>query len=215
MVGVIALVASRRLPESPRWLIEHGRLDRAEEVVSGLEVRASNAVESAVQAAGGAPAYTYSFCFADRGLTVAQRTDAEKDGPVGYGKRGSYEGFCSGGGILQLTGGVSAREAVLRADAGDAEMRSALQVSAEYMGACFAMLIDLLNPERIVVGSIYARAERHFRDTAQRVIDAETLPLSRAVCRVVPAQLGDAIGDYAALSVGIDGLANQKQAEKN
>ena len=140
---------------------------------------------------------------------------AEKDGPVGYGKRGSYEGFCSGGGILQLTSGVSAREAVLRADAGDAEMRSALQVSAEYMGACFAMLIDLLNPERIVVGSIYARAERHFRDTAQRVIDAETLPLSRAVCRVVPAQLGDAIGDYAALSVGIDGLANQKQAEKN
>ena len=139
---------------------------------------------------------------------------AEKDGPVGYGKRGSFEGFCSGGGILQLTGGVSAREAVLRADAGDAEMRSALQVSAEYMGACFAMLIDLLNPERIVVGSIYARAERHFRGTAQRVIDAETLPLSRAVCRVVPAQLGDAIGDYAALSVGIDGLANQKQAEK-
>lgn len=24
-------------------------------------------------------------------------------GPVGYGKSGSYEGFCSGGGIAQLT----------------------------------------------------------------------------------------------------------------
>ena len=34
---------------------------------------------AALEAAGGAPAYTYSFCFADRGLTVAQRTDAEKD----------------------------------------------------------------------------------------------------------------------------------------
>ena len=134
---------------------------------------------------------------------------AEKDGPEGYGKRGSYEGFCSGAGIAQLTGGVSAREAVQRADAGDERMLAALHASAERMGACFAMMIDLLNPERIVVGSIFARAERHFHDAMQRVIDREALPLSRAVCRVVPAQLGDAIGDYAALSVGIDGLAGQ------
>lgn len=134
---------------------------------------------------------------------------AEKDGPEGYGKRGSYEGFCSGAGIAQLTGGVSAREAVQRADAGDERMLAALHASAERMGACFAMMIDLLNPERIVVGSIFARAERHFRDAMQRVIDREALPLSRAVCRVVPAQLGDAIGDYAALSVGIDGLSGQ------
>ena len=135
---------------------------------------------------------------------------AEKDGPVGYGKRGSYEGFCSGGGIFQLTGGVSARDAVMRADAGDEEMLSALHASAEKMGACFALLIDLLNPERIVVGSIFARAERHFRDTMQRVIDAEALELSRSVCRVVPAELGDTIGDHAALSVGIDGLARMR-----
>ena len=134
---------------------------------------------------------------------------AEKDGPEGYGKRGSYEGFCSGAGIAQLTGGVSAREAVQRADAGDERMLAALHASAERMGACFAMMIDLLNPERIVVGSIFARAEHHFRDAMQRVIDREALPLSRAVCRVVPAQLGDAIGDYAALSVGIDGLSGQ------
>ena len=135
---------------------------------------------------------------------------AEKDGPVGYGKRGSYEGFCSGGGILQLTGGVSARDAVMRADAGDEEMLSALHASAEKMGACFALLIDLLNPERIVVGSIFARAERHFRNTMQRVIDAEALELSRSVCCVVPAELGDTIGDHAALSVGIDGLARMR-----
>lgn len=86
-------------------------------------------------------------------------------------------------------------------------MLDALHASAEKMGACFALLIDLLNPERIVVGSIYARVERYFRDTMQRVIDAEALELSRSVCRVVPAELGDAIGDHAALSVGIDGLA--------
>ena len=34
---------------------------------------------SALEDSGGAPAYTYSFCFSDRGLSVADRTDAEKD----------------------------------------------------------------------------------------------------------------------------------------
>ena len=34
-----------------------------------------------------------------------------EDGPVGYGKEGSFEGFCSGGGIAQL-GQVMAGEAL-------------------------------------------------------------------------------------------------------
>ena len=40
IVGVVALLASTRLPESPRWLVEHGRLDRAEAEVAALEARA-------------------------------------------------------------------------------------------------------------------------------------------------------------------------------
>ena len=135
---------------------------------------------------------------------------AAKDGPSGYGKRGSFEGFCSGGGIAQLAG-VSAREAVQRADAGDETMRAALRQSAEKLGLCLSLLIDLLNPERIVIGSIYARAERYFRQDALRVVEREALRRSSAVCQILPAQLGDAIGDYAALSVAIDGLA-QKNA---
>ena len=131
---------------------------------------------------------------------------AEKDGPVGYGKRGSFEGFCSGGGIAQLAGGKSAREVVELAGAGDARMRAVLSESARRLGACLALLIDLFNPERIVIGSIYARAERYFRDEAMRVVEQEALPRARCVCEVLPAQLGDAIGDMAALSVGIDGM---------
>ena len=34
---------------------------------------------AAIEAAGFAPDYTYSYCFDDRGLTLAQRTDVEKD----------------------------------------------------------------------------------------------------------------------------------------
>ena len=104
---------------------------------------------------------------------------AAADGPVGYGKAGSYEGFCSGGGIRQLAGGVSAKEAVARAEAGDAQMQAVLEKSAQRLGACLAMLIDLLNPQKIVIGSIYARAEKWFRETALRVIEEEALVYPR------------------------------------
>ena len=136
---------------------------------------------------------------------------AAADGPVGYGKAGSYEGFCSGGGIRQLAGGVSAKEAVARAEAGDAQMQAVLEKSAQRLGACLAMLIDLLNPQKIVIGSIYARAEKWFRETALRVIEEEALIYPRQVCSIVPAALGDAIGDVAALTVGIYGMGEREK----
>jgi putative MFS transporter len=40
VIAVIALVARFELPESPRWLALHGRLDEAEELVAGMERRA-------------------------------------------------------------------------------------------------------------------------------------------------------------------------------
>ncbi len=126
------------------------------------------------------------------------------EGPLGYGKAGSYEGFCSGGGIAQLAG-ISARETVLLAEKGDAGAEAVLRLSGQALGMACAMLIDLFNPERIVIGSIFARAERWFRQEMERVITEEALPASRALCRVLPAALGDAIGDIAALSVAIDG----------
>ena len=129
---------------------------------------------------------------------------AALDGPVGYGKRGSFEGFCSGGGIAQLSGGRSAREVVELAGQGDQAMVQVLEESARRLGQCLSLLIDVINPERIVIGSIYARAERWFRETALQVVRQEALGRSRQACSILPAQLGDAIGDMAALSVGID-----------
>ncbi|MBE5767052.1 MAG: ROK family protein [Clostridiales bacterium] len=135
---------------------------------------------------------------------------AAADGPVGYGKAGSFEGFCSGGGIHQLSGGISAKDVVMRAEAGDSEMQKVLEKSATKLGMCLSMLIDILNPERIVIGSIYARAEKWFKDTAWRVIEEEALVYPRNVCSVVPAKLGDAIGDMAALTVAINGLKEEE-----
>ena len=40
IVALLAFLGTLRLPESPRWLIEHGHVDRAEAVVASLEDRA-------------------------------------------------------------------------------------------------------------------------------------------------------------------------------
>lgn len=72
------------------------------------------------------------------------------------------------------------------------------------LGAGVSVLIDVLNPERIVIGSIFVRCEDLIRPAMEEVISRETLIYNRKVCSVVPAELGEAIGDIAALTIGMD-----------
>ena len=69
------------------------------------------------------------------------------------------------------------------------------------LGKAMAIVIDLLNPEMIVIGSVFVRSEQLLRDEMQKVINAECLAPAAAACRVVPAELGEALGDIAAISV--------------
>jgi len=150
-----------------------------------------------------------------------------EDGPVGFGKAGSFEGFCSGGGIAQLavsiiseklrTGervdfcpskdmlnDITARTVFEAAIASDPVAREIVNISAAYLGKGLAVLIDILNPECIVIGSIYARNEELFKPRIEKVLEREAIPAARKVCKIVPAALGDNIGDYAALCVALN-----------
>lgn len=130
-----------------------------------------------------------------------------ESGPEGYGKRGSFEGYCSGGGLSrlakELTGEhLSAKEICRMADAGDERAIGILQASAKRLGQGLAMLADMLNPEMIVIGSIYQRAGKHFEEEMQRVFREEALAENVSACRIVPAGLGESIGDIACLMAG-------------
>ncbi|HOF19830.1 MAG TPA: ROK family protein [Bacteroidales bacterium] len=145
-------------------------------------------------------------------------------GPVGYGKAGSWEGFCSGSGIAQLArtmvmekwqmgervsfcktrddfDNLNAQIVAEAAIRGDETALGVYRTSGEYLGRGLSILIDILNPEVIVIGSIFARSGKLLEPHTLRIIEAEALALSRNVCRIVPAQLGEDLGDYAALSV--------------
>jgi glucokinase len=145
-------------------------------------------------------------------------------GPVGYGKSGSLEGFCSGGGIAQLAGqmaleriqrgerpaiaptvadiaAITAKSVADAANGGDRLAMEAYEISGAYLGRGLAIIVDLLNPEIIVIGSIFARSGRLMLAAMERELARECLSVSLGACMVAPSALGESIGDYAALSL--------------
>jgi glucokinase len=134
------------------------------------------------------------------------------DGPVGYSKAGSVEGFCSGGGIAQLAERrlgrpFTARDLAQAARDGDAAALAVWEEVGDRLGRALAIAIDLLNLDCIVIGSIFARSESLLRPAMERALREESLPAALAVCVVRPAIFGDQLGDVAALTVAENGLA--------
>jgi len=154
-------------------------------------------------------------------------------GPVGFGKAGSFEGWCSGGGIAQI-GQMLARQRIQMgekvlycksleeltsitaktiADAallGDTTAKEVYILCAQYLGKGLALLIDILNPELIVLGSIFGRARILLEEEMTKTIKMEAFRDSNNVCRIVPAELQEQIGDIAALSLALIVSENTK-----
>ena len=134
-----------------------------------------------------------------------------EDGPEGYGKRGSWEGFCSGGGLSRLYAETTGRKETGKyicdaAERGEAAALGVIEKCAFYLGRGIALLIDILNPQCIVLGSIFARSEGLFRGIVESVVAEEALAASRRQCVIRPALLGELLGDKAALGVAVNGL---------
>ena len=150
----------------------------------------------------------------------------EKEGPFGYGKYGSFEGFCSRGGNATLRrmiaqdarregktplfcqseaelDSISCKSIAEALEQGDELAAEIFDIVGTYLGRGLSVLIDILNPEMIVIGSIYARQKNVLDKKMREALEQEALPVSRKACRIVPASLGELIGDYAAVSVGI------------
>jgi len=145
----------------------------------------------------------------------------EPDGPVGYNKAGSFEGFCGGAGIArlaqqkarELNGKVSfnkgrideiaTKEIAQAAKEGDAIAREIFTLSGHYLGMALSILIDILNPEIIVLGTLFVRCRDLLEPSMMKALQRESLSHSLSSCRIVPAGLGEQIGDYAAVSVAL------------
>ena len=147
-------------------------------------------------------------------------------GPVGYNKVGSVEGWASGGGmaqvaVQQVTAAIkngevtslaaqltinrilTAKDVAVAARQGDELAKRIVHSTGTRLGEALAILIDLLNPEVIVIGGLAMRFGESILAPARTVIDRETLSAPARACRIVPAALGEQIGDIAAICVAM------------
>ena len=145
-------------------------------------------------------------------------------GPVGYNKAGSVEGWVSGGGLAQVAlravelarrngkktllaacledqHAITARDVGMAAQHGDALAKQIIQSTGRRLGEVLATLVDILNPERIVIGGLAMRLGETLLAPARAVVKREALAAD--VCQIVPATLGEQIGDIAALCVAM------------
>ena len=134
-------------------------------------------------------------------------------GPVGYNKAGSAEGFCSGAGMtklafirakeqgIDLPEDFSTEELFRRIDEGDAFCLSVFKESAAHLGMILSYVVDILNPEVIVLGGVFMRQQERFMKEIVPILEREALPLANSVCKITGAGLSENIGDYAALAV--------------
>lgn len=147
------------------------------------------------------------------------------NGPLcACGKRGCLEALASGPAIarlaresmmygrhkrvLALAGGkpvdITAAHVVEAAKEGDPFAQQVLEEAGTYMGLGIANVIQILNPERIILGTIAVHAGELILAPIRAAVAEYTWERSRDACEIVPAALGDRAQDLAAIALWIE-----------
>lgn len=143
-----------------------------------------------------------------------------ESGPDFYGKRGSLEGLASGAGIAALARELfpvtlgklrDARELSERAERGEADASQVIAAAGEVLGEALALIVDLLAPQRIVLGSLARRLGQKFTGPMREALAREALGPTLQNCQVVDGELGERIGDMGALSVALEALRKKNK----
>lgn len=122
----------------------------------------------------------------------------EVPGPLGWdGRHGSIEVWCCGGGIAadhqRTTGQMLRGEQIAeRARTGDADAEATLSRWEDRLARAFASVINLLDPDVIVVGGGLSRLERLYENVPR--LWRDWVFSDRIETRLVAAQHGDASG---------------------
>ncbi len=147
------------------------------------------------------------------------------DGPLcGCGQYGCLEALCSGPAIarraqeaigdqshtkiLALADGhidhVRSEHVLQAARDGDALAIALVEETAYYMGWGIANLVNILNPQIVLLGTIAVAAGDLLLDPIRRTVTEMAMQRPLETVKIMPAELGDAIGDLAAISLVIE-----------
>jgi glucokinase len=89
---------------------------------------------------------------------------------------------------------------------GDKVATDIYKTCAEFLGRGLAILIDIINPELIILGSIYGRAKSLIEPHMRKTLKEEAISISYKNCRIVSPGLSENIGDMAALALARESM---------
>jgi glucokinase len=137
-----------------------------------------------------------------------------EDGPSAFGKVGAWEAFASGVGLVRLaarmypkrwTPDAVIHDVVSAILSGDAEMVAVATEAGRMLGRGLAILIDVLNPEVIVIGSLGAVLGDRVLGPARAEVAREALSVAVNACEIVTPALGvPRAGDVASLMAALE-----------
>ena len=150
------------------------------------------------------------------------------DGPLcGCGKRGCLEALCSGPAIarrartaiqeqlaekntlattlLNLADGrieaVKSEHVLAAARTGDVLALQLVDETAYYMGWGIANLVNVLNPDIVLLGTIAIAAGDLLLNPIRKTVSEFAMTRPAEAVKIAPAQLGEALGDLAAIAL--------------
>jgi len=141
----------------------------------------------------------------------------------GCGSRGCLEAYASGPSVVKMAkdyiaGGKSTKFKEIAAGneitpfmvyeaakQGDAVAKQIFNIVGEYLGVALVSVVNLLNPEKIIIGGGVGQAGDFIFNPIKEAIQKRCIPTSAAAVEVLPAQLGESAG-----VVGASLLVNQK-----
>jgi glucokinase len=100
--------------------------------------------------------------------------------------------------LSEMLGGkienITAEQVGVAAQGGDSLAMEIIHRAASYLGMGMVNLVNIFNPEMIIVGGGVAQMGDLLLDPARRVVEARAFKLPAQAVRIVPARLGDEAG---------------------
>jgi glucokinase len=142
--------------------------------------------------------------------------------PCGCGSQGCLEVYASATAIVRMThearprfpdsilqnvDGLTSEEVYRAGTQGDELAREVFRRMGVYLGIGLANLINLLDPEMIVIGGGVANGWNLFENEMRQQVSERAFPLPAARVKIVRAECGDDAGLLGAARLGFDSVA--------
>ena len=136
----------------------------------------------------------------------------------GCGRRGCLETYVSEGGLLRTLAERGRRvgdlaEAAEAARQGDRTVLEALDEAGRYLGLALAGVVQLLDPEMVVLGGTLATVFEFLRTALEGALEQQVMAPLRHGLRILPSPMGSEVVPMGGIALAMDGFLSAPRLE--